>query len=61
MLEYLGLWVLLAMTLNMWALLSVVASPARWRTKGIWAVGLLLLPGLGFLVWFLVGPRGARG
>ena len=60
MAEYLGLWVLLVLTLNMWALLSVLASTARWTAKSLWAVGLILLPGLGFVAWYLVGPREAR-
>ena len=61
MAEYLGLWVLIVLTLNMWALLSVLASSARWTVKGAWSVGLILLPGLGFVAWYLLGPREARG
>ncbi len=57
MIEYLGLWILLALTLNMWALLSVLGSGARLTVKAIWAVFLLLVPGLAFLGWFLIGPR----
>ena len=61
MAEYLGLWVLLVLSLNMWALLSVLASSARWTVKGVWSAGLILLPGLGFVAWYLLGPREARG
>ena len=57
MIEYLGLWVLLALSLNMWALLSVLGSPARLVSKLIWIVALLLLPGLAFIAWYLMGPR----
>ena len=60
MIVYLGLWILLALTLNMWALLSVLGSPARLGLKAMWAVSLLFLPGLGFLAWFLIGPRSAK-
>lgn len=60
MIEYLGLWVLLALTLNMWALLTVLGSSATILTKATWTVLLLGLPGLAFLAWFLVGPRRAR-
>ena len=59
MIEYLGLWVLLALALNMWALLSVLAASAKLTTKLYWALPLLLLPGLAFLAWYLVGPRRA--
>ncbi len=60
MIEYLGLWILLALTLNMWALLSVLGSSARFGSKAMWAVPLLCLPGLGFLVRFLIGPRSVK-
>lgn len=60
MIEYLGLWVLLALTLNMWALLTVLGSSTTILTKATWTVLLLGLPGLAFLAWFLVGPRRAR-
>ena len=57
MIEYLGLCVLIAMTLNMWALLSVLSSGATLTGKAVWCVVLLLLPGLAVLAWYLLGPR----
>ncbi len=59
MVEYLGLWILLALTLNMWALLSVLGSGAKLVTKLVWIVSLLCLPGLAFFGWYLMGPRRA--
>lgn len=59
MIEYLGLCVLIALSLNMWALLSVLGSGARVTGKLIWAALLLVLPGIAFLAWYLVGPRRA--
>lgn len=55
--QYLGLWILIALTLNMWALISVMRSDARWLTRLLWAIPLLLLPGAGFVAWYLLGPR----
>jgi len=57
MIQYLGLWILALLTMNMWALLSVLASDAGLRSKGVWAAFLLALPGVGFFGWYLVGPR----
>lgn len=57
MIEFLGLWVLLALSLNMWALLSVLGAQAGLVAKGLWAAVLLALPGVGFLAWYFVGPR----
>lgn len=57
MIQYLGLWVLLALALNMWALISVLRSDAKLTSRAIWVI-VLLLPGLGFIAWYLLGPRG---
>ena len=56
MIEYIGLWILIAMTFNMWALLSVMQSGVGLTNKLIWAL-ILVVPFLGFLGWFLLGPR----
>ena len=57
MIQYLGLWVLVALALNMWALISVLRSRARLARRAIWVGVLLLLPGVGFVAWYLLGPR----
>lgn len=57
MIQYLGLYVLLALALNMWALISVLRSEAGWIARGVWAVVLLCLPGIAFVAWYLIGPR----
>ncbi|MEM7753157.1 MAG: PLDc N-terminal domain-containing protein [Pseudomonadota bacterium] len=59
MIEYLGLWVLLALSLNMWALLSVLGAQASITGKALWAAVLLALPGIAFFGWYLFGPRRA--
>lgn len=57
MIEYLGLWVLIALTFNMWALLSVFGAKVSLGLRGFWCV-VLLVPGVGFLLWLVWGPRG---
>ncbi len=59
MIEYLGLWVLVALSLNMWALLSVLRAGAGMTVKLIWTVLLLVLPGIAFVLWYVLGPRRA--
>ena len=58
MIQYLGLWVLLALAVNMWALISVFRSGAALTTKAIWLV-VLLVPLAGFVAWYVLGPRQA--
>ena len=60
MIQYFGLWLLIAIAFNMWAWLSVVRSGARLVSLLIWTVVLACLPGIGFLVWFVIGPRQTR-
>ena len=57
MIQYFGLWLLIAIALNMLAWLSVVRSGARLVSLLIWTLVLVSLPGIGFLVWFVIGPR----
>lgn len=59
MIEYLGLWVLLALSLNMWALLSVLGASTTLTGKAVWAALLIVLPGIAFFGWYLFGPRRA--
>lgn len=54
--QYVGVLFLGLMTLNAWAWLSVLQSGAGLTKKLIWTA-VLLLPVLGFLAWFLIGPR----
>ena len=61
MIQYLGLWLLAAVALNMWAWLSVLQSGSRVPSVLFWTALLLCLPGIGYLIWFLLGPRAARG
>ena len=57
MIEYLGLWVMIALAVNMWALLSVLGSGVSWLNRAIWAL-VLLIPVAGFVAWYMLGPRG---
>lgn len=59
--QYVGLWLLVALSFNMWGWLSVIQSGSSWLTRGFWTAVLFLLPGLGFIGWFMIGPRHQRG
>lgn len=60
MIQYAGLWMLIALAFNMWAWLSVMQSGNGLLGKMIWTGVLVFLPVVGFVAWYLVGPRGAR-
>ena len=60
MIEYLGLWLLIAVSFNMWAWLAVAQSGRSLLVQFLWTALLVVLPGIGFLAWFLIGPRSTR-
>jgi hypothetical protein len=51
----LGLLILVA---DIWAIVSIAQSNASTGKKVLWIVLVLLLPVLGLILWFLLGPRG---
>ena len=56
---YTGIFGLIVLALDIWAIVSVVNSRASTGTKVIWVLVILVLPILGFLAWLLFGPKAA--
>ena len=56
---YTGIFGLIVLALDIWAIVSVVGSSASTGSKVIWVLVILFLPILGFLAWLLFGPRGS--
>lgn len=59
-LEIGGLFGLIILIADVWAIINVFNSHASTTAKVLWIVGILVLPLLGFLAWLIFGPRGAR-
>ena len=55
-----GLFGLLILVADAWALLNVVGSQSSLLGKAVWIVVILALPVLGLLIWLAVGPKAAR-
>jgi len=53
-----GLLGLIILIINVWAIIKIVQSGAGTGAKVLWVVLILVLPVLGLLLWFLLGPRG---
>jgi len=60
-LDNLGFWGTVLLALDIWALIHVFQSAATPAKKAVWTVLILLLPLLGFILWFLMGPRSGKG
>lgn len=56
-LEVGGLFGLIVLVLDVWAIVKIVGSSASTPSKVIWIVVILLLPLLGLVLWLLFGPR----
>ncbi|WP_417580771.1 PLDc N-terminal domain-containing protein [Nitrincola sp.] len=55
--EVSGILGLLLLVLNIYAIIKIVQSGASTGAKVLWVVLILLLPVLGFILWFLLGPK----
>ena len=51
---FLGILILAA---DIWAILNVVQSQTDNFKKLLWILAILLLPLLGVVIWFFIGPR----
>ncbi len=52
-----GIFSLLILILDIWAIINVAQSSAEPLKKTLWIVAILLLPVLGVIIWFFVGPK----
>ncbi|MEX0759714.1 MAG: PLDc N-terminal domain-containing protein [Tistlia sp.] len=55
-----GLFGLIILIADIWAIINVVQSSASTGSKVIWVLVILILPLVGFLAWLLFGPRGNK-
>lgn len=58
--NYTGIGGFIVLVLDIWAIVSVVGSPAGTGKKVIWVLVILFLPILGFIAWLLFGPRAGK-
>jgi hypothetical protein len=58
MVEVGGLFGLIILILNVYAIVKIVQSGASTGAKVGWIVVILLLPVLGLLIWLFLGPKG---
>ena len=54
---YNGFWGLLILAGDIWAVINILQSSATNARKLIWLLVVVLLPLLGLVLWYLLGPR----
>ncbi len=45
---------------DIWALINILQSSAANDKKILWVIVVVLLPLIGLILWFFLGPRGGR-
>jgi hypothetical protein len=55
-----GLWSILVLIADIWAIVNIFQSGASTERKVLWTVVVILLPVLGFIAWLIAGPRTGR-
>jgi hypothetical protein len=54
---YNGLLGLLVLAGDIWAIINIVQSSASSEKKLLWVLVVVILPLLGLILWFFLGPR----
>lgn len=52
-----GLFGLIILFLDIWAIVRLVQSSASAGIKTLWVLVILFMPVLGLILWFLLGPK----
>jgi succinate dehydrogenase/fumarate reductase cytochrome b subunit len=57
---YGGLVGVLILVGDIWAIINILQSSVSNEKKLIWTIAVVLLPLLGLILWFFLGPRGGK-
>jgi Phospholipase_D-nuclease N-terminal len=52
-----SLWSILVLIADTWAIVNILQSGADTTKKVLWTVLVIVLPVLGCILWFFLGPK----
>jgi hypothetical protein len=55
-----SLWGVLILIGDIWAIINIFNSSATNEKKALWIILVILLPLVGLILWYFLGPRGGR-
>ena len=55
-----SIWGVLILAGDIWAIINILQSGASSEKKLLWIVVVILLPLLGLILWWFMGPRTGR-
>lgn len=51
---------LIVFVLDIWAIASIINAKVETAQKVLWIALVLILPLIGFIIWYFAGPKPAR-
>ena len=58
--QYQGLGGLIVLIADVWAIVNIFQSGADTGKKVLWTVLVIILPVLGFILWYFLGPKSGK-
>lgn len=55
--QYQGIVGLLVLVADVWAIVNIFQSSADTGKKFLWIIAVILLPVIGLILWYFLGPR----
>ena len=55
-----GLWGLLVLAGDVWAIINIAQSSASNEKKALWIVLVVVLPLVGLILWYFLGPKSGK-
>jgi len=52
-----SIFAVVVLLLDIWAIINIVGSNSSLMAKAGWIIGIVILPIVGFIVWYFVGPK----
>ena len=52
-----SLWGILVLIADIWAIVNIFQSYSSTERKVLWTVLVIILPVLGFILWYFLGPK----
>ena len=55
-----SVWGVLVLIGDIWAIINILQSSASNEKKLLWVIVVVLLPLIGLILWFFLGPRNRK-
>jgi hypothetical protein len=55
-----SIWGLIVLAADIWAIVNILQSGADTTRKVLWTLLVVVLPVVGFILWFFLGPKTGR-